>query len=75
MLSITNKKWSSSMPVSGCLCYLLGANEPIDMEKFQEPLFIWMPRAVVIKINGELQIMFILEHFIIFKELRLQPGH
>ena len=45
------------------------------MEKFQEPLFIWMPRAVVIKINGELQKMFIREHFIIFKELRLQPGH
>ena len=54
---------------------VLTANEPIDMEKFQEPLFIWMPRAVVIKINAELQIMFIPEHFIIFKELRLQPGH
>lgn len=63
------------MPVSVCLCFLLGANEPIDVVKFQEPLFIWKPRAVVIKINGELQIMFIPEHFIIFKELRLQPGH
>ena len=75
MLSITNRKWSSSMLVSGCLCFLLGANKPIDMEKFQEPLFLWMPKVVVIKINGELQIMFIPEHFIIFKELRLQPRH
>ena len=43
------------MHVSVCPCFLLRANEPIDMEKFQEPLFIWMPRTVVIKINGELQ--------------------
>ena len=63
------------MHVSVCPCFLLRANEPIDMEKFQEPLFIWMPRTVVIKINGELQKMFIPEHFFIFKELRLQPGH
>lgn len=57
------------MHVIMCPCFLLGANEPIDMEKFQEPLFIWMPRAVVIKMNGELQKMFIPEHFIIFKKL------
>lgn len=61
------------MHVIMCPCFLLGANEPIDMEKFQEPSFIWMPRAVVIKMNGELQKNVYSRTFYHIQEARLQP--